>query len=105
MISWYAVVTLTVSKIKEKPQAQPLYDKSLMLVEAESKEEAEEKARYLTIENHLSSYKNPDGETVIWEFVDILEAIDLCEESLFSGIQVYSHLYPDGSENHEDELF
>lgn len=92
-MSWYSVKTLTRSTIIGVKTQDTLFDESLMLIEAKNTEEAKEKAEKIAKEEYQPTYKNESGETVQWVFEKILEVTDLCEERIYSGIQVYSHLY------------
>jgi hypothetical protein len=90
---WFSVKTLMVSIIEEAPEDVPLFDESLMLVKANSPEEAEEKAKKLCHKLYEVDYKNGDDQIVSWKFVKIIEVSDLGKKTLRDGVQIYSRLF------------
>lgn len=91
-MGWYTVKTLTKSSIPTSNDKM-VFDESIMLVEAANCEEAEEKAKNLVTKLYLPVYENIEGKTVKWEFVKIIEVLDLCEDKIYSGIQVFTRIY------------
>jgi hypothetical protein len=90
---WFSVLTLMRGIRENNPDSAPLFDESLMLVKANSEEEAKEKAEKYCLKRYKTEHKKIDGETVSWKFVKIIEVTDRCEKTLYDGIQIYSRLF------------
>lgn len=87
------------SKIVNEPtDAESLYEESTRLIKAANEEEAREKAVCLGKEAQ-HSYANDSGEMVAWEFVEILEVQELCEENFYDGIEVFSRMFTSSKYN------
>ena len=87
---WYGVKLLFESSIPHEDH-RILQEESIRLIEANDESEARSKANILgTSEQH--EYENPYGETVRWRFVSILEIQDLCEATVFDGMEVFSFM-------------
>ena len=92
-MTWYLVKKLMASSIDELPDRPPLFDESLMLVKANSRQEAEVKAKKLCLKHYEVEYQNGDGENVSWKFVKIVEVLDLDKKSLRDGVLIQSRLF------------
>ncbi len=85
---WYAAKLLFESSVPDE-HGRLLQEESIRLIEANDETEANAKAIALgNSEQH--EYANPYGQTVRWRFVSVLEIQDLCEASLFDGMEVFS---------------
>ena len=89
---WFSARLLFESSVPDEAKGQPLCEENLKLIEADSEESARLKALAIG-HNERSEYANSDGAIVQWRFVDVLEIQELCEDTLYDGIEVYSRLY------------
>ncbi len=89
---WYSAKLLFVSKVEGRPVEESLFEESIILVESDSLANARQNALKLAKDSE-DGYKNDQGERVEWEFQKLIEIQDLCEESLYSGVEVFSTLY------------
>jgi len=69
--------------------AGPLYEETVMLVEAESIDEAFNKTEMLAKENHLA-YLNINGETVRWSLEQIVDVVPILADVLQNGTEIYT---------------
>ena len=99
---WYSAKLLFVSKIEGRPVEESLFEESIILVESDSLANAQKHALKLA-EDSEHGYENEQGERVEWEFQKLIEIQDLCEESLYSGIEVFSTLSYRHNESDEAE--
>src|SRR5436305_1855214 len=87
---WYAAKLLYESTGGDQ-DGRVLQEESIRLIQATDEAEALTKAKRIgALDEH--EYPNEEGETVVWRFVSALEIQDLCEESLFDGMEVFSTL-------------
>lgn len=89
---WFSAKCIFVSKIDGHLLSEPLCEESIILFEAESLESARQSALDLA-KKAEHSYKNEQGEEVEWRFEELIEVQDLCEEQLYSGVEVFSRLF------------
>jgi hypothetical protein len=85
---WFGAKLLFESTIPHE-DGRILQEESIRLIEANDELEAKSKANMLG-KSEQHEYENADGETVRWRFVFVLEIQDLCEKSLFDGMEVFS---------------
>lgn len=89
---WYSVKLLFKSIVDDEENIPPLCEESIRLVQANNEEEARNKSEQLgRDEEH--EYKNELNQAVSWRFIKIMEVQDLCEPSIYDGIEVYSRLF------------
>ena len=85
---WYGAKLLFESSIPDE-NGRTLQEESIRLIEAKDESEAMAKAIALgNSEQH--EYKNPYAETVSWRFVSVYAMQDLCEATVFDGMEVFS---------------
>jgi hypothetical protein len=89
---WFSARLLFRSQVDDAADVPPLYEESIILVNATSEDGAREEAERIARSNE-QSYLNAEQKQVRWSFVRLLELQDLCEEELSSGIEVYSRLF------------
>ena len=94
---WFSARLLYRSTVDDSSEVPPLYEESIILINAESEAAACAEAERIAYSRE-HSYPNPEGKEVRWKFVRVLESQDLCEEELFSGVEVYSRLIRSASE-------
>jgi Domain of unknown function (DUF4288) len=87
---WYGANLLFESSVPDE-NGRLLQEESIRLIDANDESEAIAKAVALgNSEEH--EYGNPSGQTVRWRFVSVLEIQDLCEASLYDGMEVFSQM-------------
>jgi len=87
---WSGAKLLFESSIRDEDN-RVLQEESIRVIEANDESEAKGKA--ITLGNsEQHDYGNVYGETVKWRFVSVLEIQDLCEASLFDGMEVFSQM-------------
>lgn len=69
-----------------------LGEEVIILVLAQSEEEAWLRARRMGVQRE-HSYVNEGGARVAWKSETVGEVQDLCETSLFDGMEVYSRMF------------
>jgi hypothetical protein len=94
---WFSARLLYRSIVDDPNNVPPLYEESIILINAESEEAAREEAERIAYSRE-HNYPNAEGREVRWKFVRVLESQDLCEEELFSGVEVHSRLFRSASE-------
>jgi hypothetical protein len=89
--AWFAARLLFERSFEGDPDAPALFEETVVLLKsAAGLTAAARKAEKLgRAGGH--SYKNPDGEIVSWAFCEVLDVIQLAEEELGEGTEVYSH--------------
>src|SRR3989442_1169396 len=87
---WFAAKLLFESSVRED-DGRVLQEESIRLMQADDESHAYSKASQLgnSEEHH---YLNEQGETVVWQFVSVVEIQDLCEENVSDGMEVFSTL-------------
>jgi hypothetical protein len=88
---WFSVMAIYECKVENTPDALPLSDRSIFLINVEKGTSPERKA-YKIGKQRETSYKNSEGSDVEWHLAEIVEIQDLCEETLYDGVEVFSHL-------------
>lgn len=91
--SYYAAVLVFESSSNEDNH-QPLYEESVVLVEASSEENAEERAIQLG-KAQETSYQNQDGQTINHRFKCLLEVQLVQDDQIKHGSTVYSRHFRD----------
>lgn len=76
-------------------EAPSLWDEQVRLIRARSPETAYAKAKKVGKENEIT-FANSAGEKVRWRFAGIGELVDLLDEDIESGIEVFSRLTLEG---------
>jgi uncharacterized protein DUF4288 len=94
---WFSARLLYRSIVDDSSDVPPLYEESIILIDAENEEAARAEAERIAVSRE-HSYPNAEGKLVRWKFVRVLESQDLCEEELSSGVEVYSRLFRSESE-------
>ncbi len=89
---WYSAKLLFESEVMDNVEVSPLCEESIVLIEADNESEATEKAQQIGLKAE-HSYANVEGVRVTWHFKRVLELQDLCEESIYSGVEVFSRLF------------
>jgi len=67
----------------------PLWEESILLLQANSEEEAREEAVRLGTASGVT-FRAVSGERVIWEFVRVTDMHEILDESLKHGTEVFS---------------
>ena len=70
-LSWFAA-RIVLEARQQTGLARPLYEDRIILVRAASEGEAVQKAKQSGVEAG-EVYTNPDGETVHWAFLEVLD--------------------------------
>jgi hypothetical protein len=94
---WYSAKLLYESEVLDGLPIEPLCEESIILVEGKDELAARGEALRVAKESE-HSYLNPDGKPVNWRFVELMEFQDLCEEKIYSGIEVFSTMFRKESE-------
>jgi len=84
---YYAALVLQKATTGGSPQL-PLYEETVILIEAKSDAEARQKAEAIATGRQMN-YRNPSGDLVVWSFervVDVAPVID----TLQHGAEIYS---------------
>ncbi|HEX2574449.1 MAG TPA: DUF4288 domain-containing protein [Polyangia bacterium] len=78
------------------PDDEPMYEESIFLVYASSRDEASAKAEVFAKQAE-TSYLNSDGETVTWSFQEVLSVYEISDQdrALVDGDEIYSRLFHD----------
>ena len=77
------------SRINGELSDSPLTEESIRFVEAEDWIEARKKAEsFCKAAEH--SYKNKDGETVSWHFVEVEHLREFTGKEITDGVEIYS---------------
>jgi hypothetical protein len=88
--SLYVVVLLLEASIT-RPNYEPLYEESFLLIRADSEEGASKKAMQQS--NQPLSYQNQYGETVTWTLKEVVEAKEINEDKLVDGTEIFSRFF------------
>src|SRR5688572_21159508 len=87
---WYSARILMEASHPDGHSEPKLFEDSVVLLRAGSIEEAATKAtRQGKKAEH--SYKNAEGETVRWEFREVLDVVEVLDAELVEGSEVYHH--------------
>jgi hypothetical protein len=89
-MNWYTGKVLLRCEVRhEKPRKAHPFEESYFLIRAPSHHVAARKAeRVGKLKEH--SYKNRDGNEVIWRFVRVLEVQEVLAHDLEEGVEVFS---------------
>lgn len=90
----FSVAVLMKCEVGESPDAAPLHEESIFLIDAANREEAREKARRRAEENSIS-YPNAGGQTVRWSLVEIVGAYELSDTAITDGVELHSRMFRD----------
>lgn len=88
-LNWYGVQLLFESIVLNSPYDQKTYEESIIIVKANSLEEAALKAEEKAI-NEEVDYQNVYGNLVRWKFVKIVEIYEILDNDLKQGTEVFS---------------
>lgn len=88
---WFSAKLIFKSSVDDGTDLPSLCEESIRLIEANNEKEALEKSNQLGA-SEAHEYKNDLGNTVKWRFVKVTEIQDLCEQSIYDGMEVYSKL-------------
>lgn len=80
----------------DAPDDEPMYEESIFLLEAASRDEAREKGEAFARRNE-ESYPNGLGQTVTWSFQEVIDVWEIFgdDQKLQDGDEVYSRLFHD----------
>ena len=87
-MDWY-VVKIIFRIVCDKGNHTPQFDEQICLFSAETALEAFQKAR-ITGMKREDSFKNDKQQTVKWEFVDVIELINI--KKITDGMEIYSQI-------------
>ena len=88
-MKWFSVRMLLESVLPHEANAgDVLYEDRIILVLAETEEEAKSKGERIG-RTARGEYKNQYGETVKWEFREVVDVIQLLDGSVADGTEVY----------------
>jgi hypothetical protein len=87
-VVWFAARLLLESVHPEEPDVEKVFEDRIIVLRARSEDEALEKARKFGKASR-QEYKNEYGKTVIWELREILDVVELFDETLEDGSEVY----------------
>ena len=88
---WYSVEALFRCDDANEKTNEVLYEKSIFLIKVENEQLVREKAERIARTFEVD-YKNSDDDKVTWKFVKILDTQDICEDTLYDGVEVFSRL-------------
>lgn len=96
---WYSVKLIFESIISSEPESNTIdinyisthktYEESIILINAQSFDYAYKIAEKKAIERELD-YINVYGESVGWKFVEAIDCFSIGEETLNTGVELYS---------------
>jgi len=89
-VAWYVAVLVVACEVAGLAAGKRLFDRQIRLIEAETAEDAYQKALTLGEAQH-ASYLNADGAEVNWRFVGLYDLVRL-DGAPGDGVEVYSLL-------------
>lgn len=92
--AWYAVRVLYRAKISSRLRAsgkEPLEERIFLVRTAPASAAVVAKKEAA---RHQHSYRNPHGQKVRWELVQILDIVRLTSSQIHAGTEVYSRFHP-----------
>ena len=89
---WYSARLHFHEEVEDGRLTRPLTDDRLILVQADSVEDAENKALEFAKEMEEKE-SSVDEEPVVWRFTALLDIFNTCEQEAISGIELYSITY------------
>ena len=84
----FVAVTLMASS-SDAAHYEPLYEECFTLVEADTLDQAREKALVLARERE-TQYKNEAGETIRWSFLQLIDVSPVLADRLEDGAEIYA---------------
>lgn len=87
--SWFSARLLFESKHPDEPRSKKVFEDRIVLLTAAGEDEAEHKAKSLGVKAR-EEYRNQFGNRVIWEFVEVLDLMQLDSDDIGHGSEVYS---------------
>jgi hypothetical protein len=88
---WFAASLLYKSVHDGQPENDALWEESIVLIEAESRAEAEQKAANLG-QGEEHEYVSATGDQVRWTFQGVERVYEILDANLESGTEVFSRL-------------
>ncbi len=89
---WFSVRLLLERRFSnDVPPSDALYEDRIIILRANDEDEAKSKGEQMG-KASSGDYKNVYDETVIWEFREVLDVIQLTAESIKDGTEVYYDL-------------
>ena len=88
---WYSAALLfeRIHPARADCAKEPLWEESIILVEALNEEDARAKAKMFG-ENEAMSFRAICGEQVEWRFIEIMDANEIQDRDLKSGTELFS---------------
>ena len=80
------------AEVADEQGGAPLCENCVKLLSAETEDEARAKAEEIGRSGEVA-YTNEAGAVVRWKFLGVLEVQDLCEATIYDGIEVWSRMY------------
>jgi hypothetical protein len=87
--SWYMAVLVLESSVEGETAYMPLIDLQYRLVRASQVDDAYHKAHEIGVSEE-QSYSNADGEVVSWKFAGLHDLVEITDQELVHGTEVYS---------------
>jgi hypothetical protein len=91
--SYYMGVVIYESS-SDAPNYEPLYEESFFLIQAESEEQARQKA-VLYAQNAKTRYQNEQGETITWSVKTIVDVSAVLANTIEDGSELYARHFRD----------
>ncbi len=99
---WFSVEALYSCRIESDfDDGESLIERKIFLIDVPKGESSEDKAR-LMAKSMEHEYMNPDNEKVKWELRRILDIQELCEKTLYDGVEVFARLLYETQEEQEE---
>jgi len=93
---WYSASLLSKGTHREQKTGadDPLWEESIVLLQAESEADARQKAERAGMEEQMS-FKAISGEVVDWDFVGVTKVHEILDQSLKEGTELFSRFLRD----------
>jgi hypothetical protein len=91
---WYTANLLFKGTYGADTNAEPLWEETIRLIEAESEEDAHGKAIQLSAQDE-TIFKNVNDQTVTWKFYTVERIFVIDEANLRHGIEIFSRFLRD----------
>ncbi len=101
---WFAARMILEAVHPEEPPGDRLYEDRVILVKADDEHQARLRAGRLG-EASRQHYKNEYGGTVVWQFKELLDVVELFDETIADGTEVYYSLIGEVGLGHIRSLF
>lgn len=85
---WFGVLTVMEAAHPEEEVEEKLFEVRIIVVRAGTEDEAREKAERFGVSSKLE-YENPFGKKVIWTFREVLDIVQVFDETIDDGTEVY----------------